>query len=260
VLTTVYLNLLDDPYWRTSALEAVVTWMTDEPARVEDVLLEKDATDMLTKCFVQASSVSFERILDSYLKLFRLSAPVSIAVASTQFLRRLSESLERQALAGVKLNLLRITRVVFENHPEREAMVARYSFDRTVDKLSKQDSAVLVRELAKEVYQSIVFGYQEPMAPAMPAAAPSVLAQSTVPTKRVFSVRRASGDSGRSSGSRIRVQSTLSSVGSTHSSNNNMSTSMLAPPPPAEGESASSSRSVTPTPKSKRPISRQTPK
>jgi hypothetical protein len=251
--------------------------MADEPARVEDVLLEKESTDSLTKCFVQASSGSFERILDSYLKLFRLSVPVSLAIASTQFLRRLSESLEKQALAGVKLNLLRITRVVFENHPEREAVVARYGLDNTLDKLSKQDSAVLVRELAKEVYQSLVFGFQEPTpATAASTSVPhaSVLAQSTVPTKRVLSVRRVSGDSTpRTSSSRIRVHSSLSSSSSAAS----YATSHLGPPaynlghghghsslaslavPPPEGESASSSRSVTPTPgKTTRPIPRQT--
>lgn len=38
--------------------------MQDETARVEDVLLEKSASDSLVRCFVQASGVSFEGILD----------------------------------------------------------------------------------------------------------------------------------------------------------------------------------------------------
>ena len=38
--------------------------MQDETARVEDVLLEKQNTESLVKCFVEASGVSFEGILD----------------------------------------------------------------------------------------------------------------------------------------------------------------------------------------------------
>lgn len=40
--------------------------MQDETARVEEVLLEKSASDRLVRCFVQASGISFEEILDSY--------------------------------------------------------------------------------------------------------------------------------------------------------------------------------------------------
>lgn len=38
--------------------------MSDETARVEDVLLDKTASESLVKAFVQASGVSFEGILD----------------------------------------------------------------------------------------------------------------------------------------------------------------------------------------------------
>lgn len=76
--TAVYLDLLEDPYWRVSALDAILAWsvalpvlrlklitrMSDETARVEDVLLEKNASESLVKSFVHASGVSFEGILD----------------------------------------------------------------------------------------------------------------------------------------------------------------------------------------------------
>jgi hypothetical protein len=76
----VYLDLLGDPYWRVSALDAILAWsvamclttglwltvcrLQDETARVEDVLLGKSAADNLVQCFVLASGVSFEGILD----------------------------------------------------------------------------------------------------------------------------------------------------------------------------------------------------
>ena len=38
--------------------------MTDDPARIEEALLEPGNTSMLVQCFVDAKGVSFENILD----------------------------------------------------------------------------------------------------------------------------------------------------------------------------------------------------
>lgn len=38
--------------------------MQDETARVEDVLLEKDASRAIMTCFIESTGVSFEGILD----------------------------------------------------------------------------------------------------------------------------------------------------------------------------------------------------
>ncbi|KAL7423239.1 Protein kinase of the Mitotic Exit Network [Cryptotrichosporon argae] len=155
---SLYLGLLDDPYWRISALEAVLAWMQDETARVEDLLLDKDASDSLVKCFVQSSGVSFEGILDPFLKILRLSPALTAAISSTAFFRRLSDTLERPSRAVTKLSLLRITRVACEAHPDRATLVSRFSLASIVDRLARQDDAILVRELAKEIYPSLLFG------------------------------------------------------------------------------------------------------
>ncbi len=48
--------------------------MSDETARVEDVLVEKSPSDRIVQCFVQSSGVSFEGILDPYVALsYRVS-------------------------------------------------------------------------------------------------------------------------------------------------------------------------------------------
>jgi hypothetical protein len=57
-----------------------------------------------------------------------------------------------------KLNLLRITRVACEHHPDRATLVARFSLASIVDRLAKQDEAILVRELAKEIHPTLLFG------------------------------------------------------------------------------------------------------
>ena len=38
--------------------------MQDETARVEDVLLEKDASDAIMNCFIESTGLSLEGILD----------------------------------------------------------------------------------------------------------------------------------------------------------------------------------------------------
>ncbi|GFZ45328.1 non-specific serine/threonine protein kinase [Saitozyma sp. JCM 24511] len=153
-----YLDLLEDPYWRVSALDAVLAWMQDETARVEEVLLEKSASDRLVRCFVQASGISFEEILDSYLKIFRLSSSLTMSLSTPTFFRRLSDALSTKSKAVAKLNLLRITRVACEHHPDRATLVARFSLASIVDRLAKQDEAILVRELAKEIHPTLLFG------------------------------------------------------------------------------------------------------
>lgn len=153
-----YLNLLEDPYWRVSALDAISAWMQDETARVEDVLLEKFASDSLVRCFVQASGVSFEGILDPLLKILRLSTSLTSSLSHPPFFSRLSESLERSTKAVVKLNLLRLTKVVCECHPDKATLVERFGLAEIVERLSRQDGAVLVRELAKEILPGLLFG------------------------------------------------------------------------------------------------------
>ncbi|BEI80759.1 hypothetical protein CcaverHIS002_0112880 [Cutaneotrichosporon cavernicola] len=179
-----YLDLLDDPYWRVSALEALTAWMQDEPARVEGELLSKESVDCLTKCFVQSSSQSYERILEPFLKIMRLSPPLTNAFVSPTFLTRLAETLERQTKAGITLNLLRITRLALESHPQRLALVPRYRFDRIIKRLALQNDPVLVRELAQQVYPVLVGG-------TLPAPSSSAMGEGK---RKITAVRRKSTD------------------------------------------------------------------
>nr|ODO01011.1 STE/STE11/CDC15 protein kinase [Cryptococcus depauperatus CBS 7855] len=159
---TLYLNLLEDPYWRVSALDAILAWMQDETARVEDGLLETSASDCLIKCFVQASGISFEGILDPFLKILRLSISLTSSISAPPFFSRLSESLERSTKAVIKLNLLRLTKIVCESHPDRATLIERFGLVPIIERLSRQDGAVLVRELAKEVLPGLLFGNDVP--------------------------------------------------------------------------------------------------
>lgn len=124
--------------------------LQEETARVEDELLKPPSLESLLKCFVSAKANSFENLLDPLLKICRLSTPVTIGIAKSSFFRRVIEKLDNSK-AVVKLNLLRILRTVCDVHPNRGILVERYKIHDLVGRLKKNDGAVLVRELAREI-------------------------------------------------------------------------------------------------------------
>ncbi|KAG6891524.1 hypothetical protein C0992_005059 [Termitomyces sp. T32_za158] len=153
-----YLQLLDDPYFQVSALEAVLSWLQDEMARVEDQLMQPEAADALLRCFVSAKANSFENLLDPFLKIIRLSTPIAINIAkSSAFFRRIIDRLDHNSKAVVRLNLLRVLRTVCEVHPNRAMLVQKYGLLGVVEQLSRGggDGAVLVRELAREIVPTL---------------------------------------------------------------------------------------------------------
>ncbi|KAF9468656.1 hypothetical protein BDZ94DRAFT_686290 [Collybia nuda] len=153
-----YLKLLEDPYFQVSALESVLSWLQDETSRVEDELTKPESVDALLGCFVTAKANSFENLLDPFLKMTRLSAPIAISIAkSSAFFKRIVDRLGQNSKAVVRLNLLRILRTVCEVHPNRAMLVERYGLLGVVERLSRGggDGAVLVRELAKEIIPTL---------------------------------------------------------------------------------------------------------
>ncbi|KAI9507778.1 kinase-like protein [Russula earlei] len=149
-----YIKLLTDPYFQVSAIESILSWLQEETARVEDQLAKPKSLDALLKCFVSAKAGSFENLLDPFLKICRISTPIVIGIAKAQFFRRVTEKLGNSK-AVVKLNLLRILRTVCDVHPNRALLVERYGIHETVASLRRDDGAVLVRELAREIEPSL---------------------------------------------------------------------------------------------------------
>ena len=128
--------------------------LQDETARVEDQLLKPETLEALLKCFVSAKANSFEGLLDPFLKICRLSTNIAIGIAKSQFFKRVIDRLGHSK-ALVRLNLLRIVKTVCDVHPNRAILVERYGIYEIVAKLSKEDGAVLVRELAREIMPTL---------------------------------------------------------------------------------------------------------
>lgn len=144
----------------------------------------------LLQAFVTAKANSFENLLDPFLKICRISTPVSIGVAKSEFFHRIIDRLSH-GKAVVRLSLLRILRTVCDVHPDRAGLVERYGIYGIVEKLSRQDGAVLVRELAREIMPVV--------APDQGLKASSTPKSSVAPKRRGHAVRRTASDVGLSS-------------------------------------------------------------
>ena len=161
--------------------------LQDETARVEDVLAQPEPTYALLQAFVTAKANSFENLLDPFLKICRISTTVTIGVAKSEFFHRIIDRLSHSK-AVVRLNLLRILRTVCDVHPDRVGLVERYGIYDIVEKLSRQDGAILVRELAREIMPVVT--------PPHGLKASSIPKSSVAPKKRGHGVRRTASDVG----------------------------------------------------------------
>lgn len=80
------------------------------------------------------------------------------AIPSTHsFFQKLSERLDHSK-AVVRLNLLRLLRIICETSPERVQIVERYGFITTVRCLREKDPAVLVKEMAGDLLPILLVG------------------------------------------------------------------------------------------------------
>jgi hypothetical protein len=92
--------------------------------------------------------------MSSLLKVLRLSASLVTAISQPPLLEHLCTSLSRPLKAVIKLNVLRLTKILFENH-SNVSDLARFGIREVVEKLARQDEAVLVRELAKDILPAL---------------------------------------------------------------------------------------------------------
>ena len=99
---------------------------------------------------MQAKANSFENLLDPFLKIFRISTSVTIGIAKSQFFKRITEKMSHSK-AHVRLNLLKLLNWVCEVHPNRTMLIERFGLYDVVLGLSRDDPAVLVRQLAGDL-------------------------------------------------------------------------------------------------------------
>ncbi|CAJ0918221.1 5605_t:CDS:10 [Entrophospora sp. SA101] len=141
-----YLELLIDPYWQVNALEAILAWLQEETQKVEPILLQPKNVGHMLEAFVTAKANSFENVLEPLHMIAQKSPSLSCEMAQPKFFKRLLQRLSHPK-AVVRLNLLRILKTVCDSHPQREDVIAKYELFDVIDKMSKNDQAVLIRDL-----------------------------------------------------------------------------------------------------------------
>ncbi|KAG0280987.1 hypothetical protein BGZ96_001333 [Linnemannia gamsii] len=146
----VYLRLFKDPHWQVNAMDAVLVWLQDEATDVEQILLQPSSLNLFVQAFLTAKANSFENILEPLYKIVRFSPSIARGIAVPPLFHRLLDRLAHPK-AVVRSNLLRILRAIFEVHPERLQIVAKYGIAQQVARIAAEDNAVLVKELAKEI-------------------------------------------------------------------------------------------------------------
>ncbi|GJN89439.1 hypothetical protein Rhopal_002425-T1 [Rhodotorula paludigena] len=167
-----YLHLLKDTFWVNPALEAILAWLQDETLRVEECLIQPAAIDSLVSLFCKTKSAVFDNLLEplhkvtyppsleaatavdkQHLQILRMSNTLAAKLAvQTGFIKRIVERLDRASKAVVRLNLLRITKTVFDALSDRrDRDKAVKILAAPVGRLAQEDKAVLSRQLAKSL-------------------------------------------------------------------------------------------------------------
>ncbi|KAK6517240.1 hypothetical protein TWF281_003905 [Arthrobotrys megalospora] len=173
-----FVSLLSEPYWQVASLEAILVWLHEEPAQIEERLLQSNATRALITCFTESKTNTFENILEPFQKLCRLSGPIARAMGHPDFFERVLQKLTHPK-AVVRLSLLRIVRSICDANGDQEDLLTRGGLFPMILWLAENDGAILVRNIASEFVKthkgSIQTGRSHKHhAPSVPAAPRSV--------------------------------------------------------------------------------------
>jgi len=123
-------------------------------------LLQPKNIELILEAFITAKANSFENILEPLHLITQLSQSVTCALAQQNFFKRLLHRLGHPKPV-VRLNLLKILKSVCDVHPQREAVVEQYGLYNIIEQMSKEDPAVLIKELAKEILSQGYFNPKE---------------------------------------------------------------------------------------------------
>jgi len=153
-----FLELLDDAYWKSHALEALAVWLQDDAARVEFVLVSSANVYRLVNAYKSTrASMQFEKILAPLEKLVQGSRSLNRALGrSTSFVEELLLRLTVHADSnGIRILLLKILTLLHEDADNPKEFAAKYNLVPTLDALSKDKGAVMVAQLARTLFNTV---------------------------------------------------------------------------------------------------------
>lgn len=147
-ISKVYLNLVLDPYWQSTALEALLHWQQANPSHIQ--LTSPHTINCLVGGLSVLQGSNIESTLDSYLKLMMASDQLRAQMVTGDFVRSLAQKLAKHRSPVVQLGILRIIKIVAVQVLEGgfTGMVME-----AMEKVSQCKTSVLVTELAREIIE-----------------------------------------------------------------------------------------------------------
>lgn len=145
-----YLYLTSDLYWQVNAYDAIATWYLEEPATIEERLCQPSYVNRLLAGIDESKGDALNAVLESLEKILRASRKISAALPHDSLFTRAKRRL-KTSRPIVKLNLLRVVRIVLDQYPPSTSAIKSTGLDKTIEMLAAPSSPVLVRELAKEI-------------------------------------------------------------------------------------------------------------
>ncbi|KAF2742016.1 hypothetical protein M011DRAFT_482072 [Sporormia fimetaria CBS 119925] len=151
-----YIGMLSDRNWLVTALDAISVWLQEETARVEQYLLHSHFSKAIVSSYTSRdlSQSSFENMLEPLQKIVRLSLPIAASLAVRETFTHTAQKLSSSRDAVTRLNLLRILRTICDATDDECTLIKSFNVYDTILHLSKDDPAILVRQVAEELVRS----------------------------------------------------------------------------------------------------------
>uniref|UniRef100_A0A1J3K2J1 non-specific serine/threonine protein kinase n=1 Tax=Noccaea caerulescens TaxID=107243 RepID=A0A1J3K2J1_NOCCA len=160
----VYLSLLDDEYWSVIALDSIAVCLAqdnDNNHKVEQALLKKDAIEKLVNFFQSCPERHFVHILEPFLKIITKSIRINKTLAVNGLTPLLISRLDHQD-AIARLNLLKLIKAVYEQHPKPKQLIVENDLPQKLQNLieerrdgQRSGGQVLVKQMATSLLKAL---------------------------------------------------------------------------------------------------------
>lgn len=152
------MECLDDERWRLQSLEAVVSWLTWEPTRVEPVLLQKNQLERLAEVLCGASDSYVVKVMDLLSRLVKRAPRVTAALARGRMGKKLVQYHLHNRDVSISLQALKLLKAMYESHPSHKELAAALDLQsqlRSLTSSGETQSAVLARQLAQQLLSAL---------------------------------------------------------------------------------------------------------
>ena len=149
------LALLAEDFWCVGALDAICSWLHDETAKVEEVLVQSANISRLVKVFEESSVTSFGNLVEPYLDLVKTSAEFARRIVSdAEFIALLLDRLKQSKSVMVRVGLVKLLNALQEHQTITAEHIAKYKLKSVLEQL-QSDQKVLIQEIATQMLEKI---------------------------------------------------------------------------------------------------------